>query len=114
MQINGVSAGLVSATSAVQPVKPVAAIGATQSHQPQAPPPPPAALPQAASSTSSAASLVNMIYSTNVGGKSYSGNIKQSGGTYQITVPNLPGATASGSTLQSAENALNIKIDTLV
>jgi predicted RNase H-like HicB family nuclease len=57
--------------------------------------------------------LLSQTYSTSVGGKSYSGSIQQSGGRYEISVPNLPGATASGSSLQAAENALNVKIDIL-
>jgi predicted RNase H-like HicB family nuclease len=58
--------------------------------------------------------LISNTYSTSVGGKSYSGSISQSNGTYSISVPNLPGASASGSSLQAAESALNVKIDTLV
>jgi hypothetical protein len=49
-----------------------------------------------------------------VAGKSYSANITVSGGTYQLSVGNLPGATVSGSSLTAAENALNVRIDSLV
>ncbi|MGB6306202.1 MAG: hypothetical protein WBF89_00315 [Steroidobacteraceae bacterium] len=68
--------------------------------------------PQAASDA--AASLVSQIYSTSVGGKSYSGSVVQSDGQYEVSIPNLPGATASASTAQAAENALTLKIDILV
>jgi predicted RNase H-like HicB family nuclease len=64
--------------------------------------------------TSAAAALLSGVYSTTVGGKSYSGNIQQSQGTYEISVPNLPGASASGSSLEAAEIALNVRIDALV
>jgi predicted RNase H-like HicB family nuclease len=49
-----------------------------------------------------------------VGGKSYSGSVQLANGQYEVSVPNLPGASASGSTPQSAENALTRKIDILV
>ena len=48
-----------------------------------------------------------------MGGKSYSANITESDGTYTLSVGNLAGATASGSSLSAAEAALNVKIDTL-
>jgi translation initiation factor IF-2 len=70
------------------------------------------AAPQAVSEA--AASLVSQIYSTTVGGKSYSGSVEQSGGQYVISIPNVPGASASASTAQAAENALTLKIDILV
>jgi hypothetical protein len=52
-------------------------------------------------------------YSTSIGGKSYSGNVSQSDGLYEISVPNLPGSAVSASSLQGAENALNARIDLL-
>ena len=113
MQINSVSAALPSAVSSssapipAKPAKPTAA----PSPQAASTASPPAA-PQAASDA--AASLVSQIYSTTVAGKSYSGNINQSGGQYVISIPNVPGATASASTAQAAENALTLKIDILV
>lgn len=58
-------------------------------------------------------SLVEPTYSTSVGGKSYSGNVSQSDGLYEISVPNLPGSRVSASSLQAAENALNARIDLL-
>jgi hypothetical protein len=66
-----------------------------------------------ASVSSAEASGIAASYSTTVGGKSYSASITQSNGTYQLAVPNLPGATVSGSSLQAAENALKVKIDSL-
>jgi hypothetical protein len=141
MQINSVSAALPSAVSnssstAPKPAKPAAApapqaasttppppaakatsaapaTGGTSSAKSTggAPPVQPAA-PQAASAA--AANLVSQIYSTTVSGKSYSGSIEQSGGQYVISIPNVPGATASASTAQAAENALTLKIDILV
>jgi predicted RNase H-like HicB family nuclease len=63
---------------------------------------------------SASAALISSSYSTSVGGKSYSGSITQSNGTYTVSVPNLPGASVSGSSLQAAENALTVRIDTLV
>ena len=57
--------------------------------------------------------LADSTYSTSVGGKNYSGNVSQSNGLYQISVPNLPGSSVSASSLQGAENALNARIDLL-
>jgi hypothetical protein len=57
--------------------------------------------------------LTDSTYSTSVGGKSYSGNVSQSDGLYEISVPNLPGSSVSASSLQGAENALNARIDLL-
>jgi predicted RNase H-like HicB family nuclease len=54
------------------------------------------------------------VYSTSVAGKSYSGSVDESGGEYTASIPNLPGASASGSSLESAENNLNAVIDMLV
>lgn len=60
-----------------------------------------------------AAATLAAVYSTTVGGKSYSGSMEESGGEYVASVPNPPGASASGSSIQSAENNLTIVIDTL-
>jgi hypothetical protein len=54
------------------------------------------------------------IYSTTVGGKSYSADVSLSSGQYVATVPELPGVSATGSTLLSAENNLNARIDVVV
>jgi hypothetical protein len=53
-------------------------------------------------------------YSTTVGGKQYSGSVEESGSTYTASVSNLAGASATGSSIQSAENNLNTRIDILV
>ncbi|MGA7708793.1 MAG: hypothetical protein WCD77_13465 [Acidobacteriaceae bacterium] len=69
----------------------------------------------AASAGSSAqAAALSAVYSDTVGGKSYSGSVAESNGEYVASVPNLPGASASGSSVQSAENNLNTVIDALV
>ena len=67
------------------------------------------------SSASSAAQLMADTYTDTVNGKNYSGSVQQeSGGEYTASVPHLPGATASGSSAQSAENNLGTVIDELV
>ena len=109
MRINGVSAGLPSATSSLRsttpsPSKSAAALTAPSTASTQA----------AASVSSAVASQITAGYTTTIAGKTYSGKIAQSGGTYEISVPNLPGATVSGSNLQAAEIALTVKIDALV
>jgi len=53
-------------------------------------------------------------YSTTVAGKQYSGSVENSGGQYTASVPGLAGASASGSTMQAAEDALTLRIDELV
>jgi len=53
-------------------------------------------------------------YSTSVAGKQYSGSVEESGGQYTASVPSLAGATASGSSIDAAENNLNNRIDELV
>ena len=75
-----------------------------------------AATPNSSQSEAASAelqSLANPTYSTSVGGKSYSGNVSQANGVYEISVPNLPGSAVSASSLQAAENALNARIDLL-
>jgi hypothetical protein len=45
-------------------------------------------------------------------GKNYSGSVEESGGMYLASVPNPPpGVSASGPSVQSAEDNLNIKLD---
>ncbi len=53
-------------------------------------------------------------YSTMVNGTQYSGSIVESGGQYTASVPNLPGATATGTSITAAENSLDLRIDELV
>jgi hypothetical protein len=55
------------------------------------------------------------VYSTTVAGKNYSGSVvEEAGGVYEASVPNVPGATATGSSVQAAENNLSVRIDALV
>jgi predicted RNase H-like HicB family nuclease len=48
-----------------------------------------------------------------VNGKSYSGSVEESGGTYTASVSSVPGAVASGSSVASAENNLTVVLDVL-
>jgi len=52
-------------------------------------------------------------YSPTVGGKNYPGSVLESGGVYVASVPDPPGASASGSTVQIAEHNLEVKLDEL-
>jgi len=67
---------------------------------------------QSAAASAQAATLA-ASYSTNVNGTNYSGSVEESGGTYTASIPNLPGAIATGSSVQAAENNLNTRIDIL-
>jgi len=75
----------------------------------------PAAVPHGGGAGSSASqNLITTTYSTTVAGKSYSGSIQQEPvGGYIASVPDLPGASASGSSLEAAENNLGTIIDAL-
>jgi predicted RNase H-like HicB family nuclease len=53
-------------------------------------------------------------YSTTVNGTRYSGSVEQSGSEYTASVASLPGATATGTSLEAAENNLSARIDELV
>ena len=56
----------------------------------------------------------SIIYSSNVGGKTYTADIGLSAGQYVATVPNeFPPINASGNSLILAENNLDAKIDLL-
>lgn len=81
------------------------------------PAPTPAAVYRGGSASSSgdiAEELTTAVYSTTVGGKSYSGNVQQEpGGTYEAAIPNLPGAVASGSSIEAAETNLGNIVDIL-
>jgi hypothetical protein len=52
--------------------------------------------------------------STTVAGKSYSESVIKLGDAYVVSIPNPPGASASGSSIEAAESKLNMKLDTLV
>jgi hypothetical protein len=68
----------------------------------------------AAAARSVAAETQVSSYSTSVAGQQYWGSVEKSGGDYTATVPNLAGATASGSSQQSAEDNLNARINEIV
>jgi hypothetical protein len=114
MQISNVSAGAPSAAGSPRSTTPNSAKPTAAATPPAVTPPavtPPAATPPEASSA--AVPPISTIYSTTVGGKSYAGSVVVSEGQYTVSVPNLPGAIASGSTAQEAENSLTVKVDTL-
>jgi hypothetical protein len=58
-----------------------------------------------------ALSKVAAPYSAVAGGKSYPGSVEVSAGVYVASVPDPPGASASGATVQIAENNLEMKLD---
>jgi predicted RNase H-like HicB family nuclease len=53
-------------------------------------------------------------YSTTAGGKSYAATVEESDGEYTASVPGLAGATATGSSIVSAEMNLTTRVDELV
>lgn len=53
-------------------------------------------------------------YSTRIGGKNYSADVSLASGQYVATIPDLPGVSATGNTLISAENNLSARISVLV
>jgi predicted RNase H-like HicB family nuclease len=57
---------------------------------------------------------MNVPTSTTVGGKNYALSVEELGGTYVASVPNPPGAQATGSSPQAAEENLDFKLDALV
>ena len=119
------AATFTSSASAKTSTTPAADPLTTSAHAsaPASPAAAPAAKPSSSRPARSSSSLAQVqsaeaatlagSYSTTVNGTSYSGSVEESGGTYTASIPNLPGATASGSSLQAAENDLNIRIDIL-
>ena len=107
---SSVSSTVGNSTTSTSSAAPVTSTASTPaSGQTSAPP------QSEVSAVSTATSILeSSTYSTSVGGKSYSANISQTNGTYTLAVPNLPGASVSGSSLSEAEIALSIKINTLV
>ena len=73
-----------------------------------------AASTSSAASSGSVADTLAAVYSTTVGGVQYNGSVEQSGNEYSVSIPNLPGATASGSSILSVENKLANRIDEIV
>jgi hypothetical protein len=75
----------------------------------------PAVAASALESQDTAALLAqSTLYSTTIGGRAYSADVSLSSAGYVATVPDLPGVSATGSTLLSAENHLNARISVLV
>jgi len=70
----------------------------------------------AASQAQTTAGLLSqsVLYSASAGGKTYPADIALSGGEYVATIPQLPGLTASGNTLLSAETRLQSRISIFV
>lgn len=68
----------------------------------------------AAASAASEVETVVGTYSTTVSGTQYAGSVEEEGGSYEASVPNVSGATASGATMIEAENNLTVRIDELV
>jgi hypothetical protein len=56
---------------------------------------------------------VAVAYRTTVAGKNYGGTVEESAGRYTASVPMPPGSCASGPTIESAEDNLNMILDTL-
>jgi hypothetical protein len=107
MQISSATASTTTPVPSLSPAAaPTRAPTTVQSSQP-------VQSSQAEAASAVLQSLADSTYSTSVGGKSYSGNVSQANGLYEISVPNLPGSAVSASSLQAAENALNARIDLL-
>jgi hypothetical protein len=51
--------------------------------------------------------------SATVAGKNYAESVEESGGIYIASVPSPPGVRATGASVLSAENNLNMKLDEL-
>jgi hypothetical protein len=58
-------------------------------------------------------STLAATYSTTVSGKNYAGSVEKAAGVYIASVPSPPGITASGLSVQTAEDNLNMKLDAL-
>jgi len=102
--------------AAVASSAPVATANPAPLARASAPAPKPAAFRGGGGGSSSGAAqqLITDTYTTTVGGKSYTGSVQQQpGGGYIASIPNLPGATATGASLQAAENNLGAIIDAL-
>jgi hypothetical protein len=58
--------------------------------------------------------VVDVGFSTTVGGKTYVADVTYSGGEYIAEDGNLSGAVATGNSVVAAENNLSARIDILV
>ncbi len=72
---------------------------------------------RASSSQPSAAAvaeyMVSAAFSTTFKGKAYAGTVEQANGVYTGVIANLPGAAATGSSIEIVETNLGRMIDTL-
>ena len=68
---------------------------------------------QSDSTASAAEDVLAAVYSTTVDGQTYSGSVEESDGEYTASVANLPDASASGSSVEAAEDNLGTVIDAL-
>jgi predicted RNase H-like HicB family nuclease len=48
-----------------------------------------------------------------VSGKNYAGSVEEAAGVFIASVPSPPGISASGLSVQTAENNLDMKLDAL-
>ena len=58
-------------------------------------------------------STLAATYSPTVSGKNYAGSVEEAAGVYIASVPSPPGITASGLSVQTAEDNLDMKLDAL-
>ena len=68
-------------------------------------------VPAPRGSNSAIQAVLAAEYSTRAGGKTRSANIQPVGDGYKATIPNLPGMTATGSSVERVESSLNNLID---
>jgi hypothetical protein len=73
----------------------------------------PSSAATAGGASTTTATLLSAVYTTTVGGKRYSGSVSHADGLYTISVPNVPGATVTATSLQAAEAELYNRIDEL-
>jgi hypothetical protein len=73
----------------------------------------PSASAQTSNLSGAKVSTLAVSYSATVAGESYAESVVKTGDTYVASIPSPPGGSASGSSVQAAENNLNIKLDTL-
>jgi hypothetical protein len=113
----------VGPTPATTQASPVAAPAAPTAATPSAPAAPAraatgvgggGAATAAAAAAAAAVDALTSGYSTTVDGKQYAASVVESGGGYTASISSVPGATATGTSEQAAENNLTLRIDALV
>jgi hypothetical protein len=57
--------------------------------------------------------MVSAAFSTTFKGKAYAGTVEQTNGVYTGVVANVPGAAATGSSVEIVETSLGRMVDTL-